>query len=261
MDPVRRTLLAAAIGLTFSTCAGAVTLTGTIRDFCAPDIAGSCTRLTDFEGTTTGVVPDMVSSTLTAGLPTAGPGIAAGASSAGNFAKWYVDAPGFNATMPYALTLAEGPPGTFSYDSSAFFPIDGLLLGNQGLPHNYHFTLHLEGLLSFSDPTAGPDHMFSFSGDDDLWVFVDGKRVIDLGGVHSEASASFTEETLKGLGLGAGTPYDLDVFFAERHTTESRFHLTTTLDIAPIPEPGQWLLLGAGLGVIGWRARRTRALA
>ena len=50
-----------------------VTLQGTIRDFCAPDIANSCTRLTDFEGAIPGVVTGMVAPTLTGGLPIAGP--------------------------------------------------------------------------------------------------------------------------------------------------------------------------------------------
>lgn len=234
----------------------AVTLSGTLRDFCAPSISGSCTQLSDFEGSIPGVVPDMTMPTLSAGLPVAGPGIVAGASTASNFAKWYVDSPGYNLSTPYALTLAETFPGSgvYTYGSSSFFPLDGMLFGDQGRSHNYHFTLHLEGLLSFADPTAGADYSFSFTGDDDLWVFVDGKRFIDLGGVHGAASASFTEETLKAAGLVAGTAYDLDIFFAERHTTASNFNITTSFAIAPppppttgVPTPGTLALFGAAV--------------
>lgn len=230
--------VAIAAGWSLVAIAAPVTLTGTIRDFCAPSIVGTCTQLADFEGAIPGVVTGMVAPTLTAGLPTPGPSIIAGASSAANFAKWFVDSPGFNLSTPTSLTLAEGPAGTFSYSSSSFFPIDGMLYGNQGRSHNYHFTMHLEGLLSFSDPTAGADKLFTFTGDDDLWIFVDGKKVIDLGGVHGAASASFTEEDLKALGLVAGTAYDLDIFFAERHTSESNFAITTNLDISAPPPPG-----------------------
>jgi len=251
----------ALVSLGWSTGAMGVTLTGTIRDFCAPSIGTTCTRLTDFEGAIPGLTTGMVASTLTGGLPTAGGAIVTGGSTVANFAKWYVDSTGFNLSTPTSLSLSEGPAGTFSYSSSAFFPIDGLLYGNQGNPHNYHFTMHLEGLLSFSDPTLGADKIFTFTGDDDLWIFVDGKLVMDLGGVHGAVSGSFTEESLKALGLTAATPYDLDIFFAERHTTQSNFAITTTLEIAPpvdVPEPGSLLLAGSALlALLSGRRRRA----
>lgn len=251
----------AALALAAPTAMASVTLSGTLRDFCAPSIAGACTQLSDFEGAIPGLVTNMTAATLSGGLPVAGPNITSGASSVDNFAKWYVDSPGYNLSTPYTLTLAETSPGSgvYSYSSSSFFPLDGQLYGNQGRSHNYHFTLHLNGLLSFADPTPGDDYLFSFTGDDDLWVFVDGKRVMDLGGVHGAVSGSFTEETLKAAGLMPGTAYQLDIFFAERHTTESNFNITTSFAITPpqpTPIPGTLALLGAAL--VGATAARRR---
>jgi hypothetical protein len=152
-----------------SAAAATTTLTGTLRDFCAPSISGTCTQLSDFEGSIPGVVTNMTATTLSGGLPTAGANIVAGASSVANFAKWYVDSPGYNLSQAYSLTLAETAAGSgvYTYASSSFFPIDGQLYGNQARSHNYHFTLHLEGQLSFADPTGGADSSFSFTGDDD----------------------------------------------------------------------------------------------
>ena len=245
--------------------ADAVTLTGVIRDFCAPSISGTCTQLSDFEGAIPGVVTNMVDPTLTGGLPTPGPNIAVGASSDANFAKWFVDSPGFNLTTPFSLDLTEGPPGTFQFNSGAFFPIDNQLFGNQGRGNNFHFTMHLQGQLSFTDPTPNvPDFSFNFTGDDDLWIFVGGQRMIDLGGVHGPAAASFTEENLIAAGLAPNVLHSLDIFFAERHTTGSNFQITTTLNISapPIsdtPEPATVTLLGVGCAALAL-ARRRRSI-
>jgi fibro-slime domain-containing protein len=257
MNMLFRLALTACLGS--ATAAHAVpTLSGTVRDFCAASAPmappTACTPLSDFEGPLPGLVTGMVGSTLVGGLPTAGASIVAGGSTAANFAKWYTASPGFNLSSAMSLTLVEGPPGVFTYTNTSFFPIDGVLWGNQGNSHNYHFTMQLGSLLAFSDPTPGADKFFTFTGDDDLWIFVDGKLVMDLGGVHSAVSGTFTEEDLKALGLVAGTAYTLDIFFAERHTTESNFSITTTLDIIGVPEPGSLLLVGAALlGLAGVR--------
>ena len=232
--------------------AGQITLTGRIRDFCAPGITG-CTQLADFEGSIPGLVQNMTLDTLIGGVPVAGPNIVAGASTAANFAKWYTDSPGYNMSQDFSLTLTEGAPGVYSYSSNSFFPIDNQLYGNQGRDHNYHFTLQLAGFLSFSSPTQ----TFSFTGDDDLWIFVNGKRFMDLGGVHTAVTGTFTGQDLLDAGLLANTQYSFDMFFAERHTTESNLSITTSLTLTPVPDPGSSLLL-LGMGLVGLRAWRKR---
>ncbi|MFO0607001.1 MAG: fibro-slime domain-containing protein [Polyangiales bacterium] len=139
-----------------------------------------------------------------------------------SFDQWFREAPGVNRAAPLALTLRrEGAGLTYALDDAAFFPVDGRLLGNQGRDHNYHFTLELHGEFMYRGGES-----FTFAGDDDLWAFIAGRLVIDLGGVHSRESATVS---LDALGLTRGALYPVDLFFAERHTTGSTIRVATTI--------------------------------
>lgn len=144
-----------------------------------------------------------------------------------SFDQWYRDVPGVNLTAPLELQLVSEPgdPPFFVYDDRDFFPIDGQLLGNQGRNHNFHFTL--EAATTF---TYVGGEIFTFSGDDDMWVFVNRRLAIDLGGLHQSltGSVSLDERALE-LGIAQGGTYPLHFFFAERHTIESNFTIRTTI--------------------------------
>jgi fibro-slime domain-containing protein len=142
------------------------------------------------------------------------------------FDQWYRDVPGVNLSTPLLLMLnpvGDGPE--YRVDNDAFFPIDNQLFGNQGRDHNFHFTLELHTKFRYRG-----GEVFSFSGDDDLWVFINGRLAIDLGGVHGREDGRVDLDARAGeLGLQPGEVANLDLFFAERHTTDSAFHLETTI--------------------------------
>ena len=80
--------------------------------------------------------------------------------------------------------------------------------------------------------------LFEFSGDDDFWCFINGKLAIDIGGLHPQRSAQIdlnSQDDIRGfnytelLGLKDGGIYTIDIFHAERHTSQSNFKITTTL--------------------------------
>jgi fibro-slime domain-containing protein len=144
------------------------------------------------------------------------------------FDMWYRDAPGYNVSKLHAvpLTLVPGSsPARYVYDDPAFFPIDGQLFGNEGNAHNYGFTYELHARFLYNGGES-----FEFRGDDDVYVFLDGHLIINLGGVHgAEAQTIDLDQVASQLGLAKCTPYDLRLFFAERHQTVSSFRIESTL--------------------------------
>lgn len=114
--------------------------------------------------------------------------------SAESLAQWYRDVPGVNLSTPWTITLTNGkdtPGGIYSYSNNKFFPIDGQFFGNEGSKdasgkeRNFHFTFELRNKFNYRT-----GQKFTFIGDDDVWVYVNGKKVIDIGGVHPAATAN-----------------------------------------------------------------------
>jgi fibro-slime domain-containing protein len=114
--------------------------------------------------------------------------------------------------------------------SPNFFPVNKRGFGDyifdkdDNTDRNYHFTMELKSHFTYQG-----GEVFRFTGDDDLFVFIAGKLVIDLGGVHEAYSAELRLDDLNWL--KKGFVYDFKIFYAERHTWSANFRAYTSIGL------------------------------
>lgn len=211
-----------------SGCASSTVSTGTYRvrstafKVKTRDFKASHPDFEKFIGNDTGIVSVELSAD---GTPVyASPTNTATTTGAANFHSWFHDTPGTNividSSMPTTPLSGSGP---WQFSSGSLFPIDGSGWGNEGNPHNYHYTMHISSGFLVEDNTK-----IDIIGDDDIWVFINGHLLIDLGGVHGALSGNITLDSTKRqtLGLSTGELARIDIFRTERHTTASNFSIT-----------------------------------
>ncbi len=130
-------------------------------------------------------------------------------------------------SLPLVRTMVNG---TYSYlyertyqNNKDFFPIDNRGFGNEGRPHNFSFCMEMHSTFEFK-----PGLTFDFEGDDDIWIFINGKLEMDLGGHHVQTGGSINMDALN---LVYGKNYPFELFYCEMMCCGSDIKITTNLPI------------------------------
>lgn len=158
-----------------------------------------------------------------------GAGDLGGIASGDSFNTWFTPRAGYNVAKPLSISLVRGSDGVYAYSTPDFHPIDGDLYGNGALAHNRGFTYAVEATFSYCGCTG---QFFEYTGDDEAWLYIDGKLVMDVGGVHVGARQYVDMDR---LGLVDGATVKFQLFYAERSTTSAAFGVKTNILLNATP--------------------------
>ncbi len=143
--------------------------------------------------------------------------------SADTFYEWWRDVLGVNQSTVQTIRMTRNSFGVYLYLNDNYRPINGLLLGNEGDPNNYHLTVEIDADFTYA---AGSDQWFEIRCTDDAYLFVNGRLVIDLGG-YGYNKVMFVD--MDRLGLRDGETYRMQLFHAQRQRGLAIFRLQTTM--------------------------------
>ena len=163
-----------------------------------------------------------------------------------SFDMWYRDYPGINITFrdkELVIPVKDTEKRIYEFKSErapgGFFPIENEGFGNltlNGYTHNYGFTADMSFYFTYNG-----EGKITITGDDDIWLFINGKLAIaepyyrrestsiNLAGTKIEKTIGNEIKSFAynaDFDISEGQKVEIKIFHAERHSVESNFNLT-----------------------------------
>lgn len=142
-----------------------------------------------------------------------------------SFAHWFTETPGVNASTFARYGFVQEPSGEYVMDRSGYDPINGELYGNEGMPNNGNFTVHIDANFNYRD-CAG--NFLEATADCEMWVYINRELVIDLTGHVPGNTQRIDFDRLR---LNDGEMYDLDIYVASRNARAPNFSVRTDIPL------------------------------
>ena len=97
---------------------------------------------------------------------------------------------------------------------------------------NYNYGIHAHSaFVYYNDKNL----QFTFKGDDDVYFFINGQLVCDVGGMHTAVEKTLTINSVAGkLDLHDGDICTFDMFFIDRHTYEVNLKFSTNIEMMAV---------------------------